>query len=32
VQAHLAHVFAKLGVTTRTQLAQEATRNQASDA
>ena len=31
VQAHLAHVFAKLGVGTRTQLAQEATRNQASE-
>jgi predicted ATPase/class 3 adenylate cyclase/DNA-binding CsgD family transcriptional regulator len=27
VQAHLAHVFAKLGVTTRTQLAQETTRS-----
>jgi predicted ATPase/class 3 adenylate cyclase/DNA-binding CsgD family transcriptional regulator len=26
VQAHLAHVFAKLGVTSRTQLAQEAAR------
>jgi predicted ATPase/class 3 adenylate cyclase/DNA-binding CsgD family transcriptional regulator len=26
VQSHLAHVFAKLGVTTRTQLAQEASR------
>jgi DNA-binding NarL/FixJ family response regulator len=26
VQAHLAHVFDKLGVTTRTQLAQETTR------
>jgi predicted ATPase/class 3 adenylate cyclase/DNA-binding CsgD family transcriptional regulator len=26
VQSHLAHVFAKLGVTTRTQLAQEAAR------
>jgi DNA-binding CsgD family transcriptional regulator len=32
VQAHLAHVFAKLGVTTRTQLAQEASRQAASDA
>jgi predicted ATPase/class 3 adenylate cyclase/DNA-binding CsgD family transcriptional regulator/Tfp pilus assembly protein PilF len=27
VQSHLAHVFAKLGVTTRTQLAQEAARH-----
>lgn len=27
VQAHLAHIFAKLGVSTRTQLAQEASRN-----
>lgn len=27
VQSHLAHVFTKLGVTTRTQLAQEARRN-----
>ena len=32
VQSHLAHVFAKLGVTTRTQLAQEASRQAASDA
>jgi len=32
VQAHLAHVFTKLGVTTRTQLAQEATRHASSDA
>lgn len=30
VQSHLAHVFAKLGVTTRTQLAQEAARAAAS--
>jgi DNA-binding NarL/FixJ family response regulator len=27
VQSHLAHVFAKLGVTTRTQLAQEEARH-----
>jgi DNA-binding CsgD family transcriptional regulator len=27
VQSHLAHVFAKLGVSTRTQLAQERTRH-----
>ena len=32
VQAHLAHVFTKLGVTTRTQLAQEAARRAPSDA
>jgi DNA-binding CsgD family transcriptional regulator len=32
VQAHLAHVFAKLGVSTRTQLAQEATRRASLDA
>jgi predicted ATPase/class 3 adenylate cyclase/DNA-binding CsgD family transcriptional regulator len=32
VQAHLAHVFAKLGVTTRTQLAQEVTRRTTPDA
>jgi DNA-binding CsgD family transcriptional regulator len=32
VQSHLAHVFAKLGVSTRTQLGKEATRNASSDA
>jgi DNA-binding CsgD family transcriptional regulator len=32
VQAHLAHVFTKLGVGTRTQLAQEASRQASPDA
>jgi DNA-binding CsgD family transcriptional regulator len=32
VQSHLAHVFAKLSVSTRTQLAQEASRHASSDA
>jgi DNA-binding CsgD family transcriptional regulator len=30
VQTHLAHVFTKLGISSRTQLAAEATRRQAS--